>query len=101
MSVPTILQKIVATKHQEIAQARTQISLDELKQKVSSAPIVRGFANALQKITQDNVGIISEIKRASPSKGIICQDFDPIAVAKGYELAGATCLSVLTDRQYF
>lgn len=101
MSVPTILQKIVATKHQEIAQARTQISLDELKQKVSSAPIVRGFANALQKITQDNVGIISEIKRASPSKGIICQDFDPITTAKGYELAGATCLSVLTDRQYF
>ncbi|UYZ67734.1 indole-3-glycerol phosphate synthase TrpC [Moraxella bovis] len=101
MSTSTILQKIVATKHQEIAQARTQISLDELKQKAKSAPTVRGFANALRAVEQGKIGVISEIKKASPSKGVICQNFDPIATAQGYESAGATCLSVLTDREYF
>lgn len=88
MSTPTILQKIVATKHQEIAQARTQISLDELKQKAKSAPTVRGFANALRAVEQGKIGVISEIKKASPSKGVICQNFDPIATAQGYESAG-------------
>lgn len=101
MSTPTILQKIVATKHQEIAHARTQISLDKLKQKAKSAPAVRGFANTLQAVKQGKIGVISEIKKASPSKGMICQNFDPITTAQGYEIAGATCLSVLTDRDYF
>lgn len=101
MSTPTILQKIVATKHQEIQHAKTQISLDELKERAKSAPTPRGFANALRGIQQGGIGVISEIKKASPSKGIICQKFNPIAIAQGYEQAGATCLSVLTDREYF
>lgn len=100
MSTPTILQKIVATKHQELSEAKAKISLDELKEHTNLAPTPRGFANALRNF-QGKIGVISEIKKASPSKGIICQNFDPIATAKAYEQAGATCLSVLTDVQYF
>lgn len=100
MSTPTILQKIVATKHQEIAQAKTLISLDELKEKAKTAPAVRGFARALREF-DGKIGVISEIKKASPSKGVICYNFDPVATAKAYEQAGASCLSVLTDREYF
>lgn len=101
---PSILQKIVATKHQEIAQAKSKITqnqlLDIIKQDNNG---VRGFANALRQvdITQGKIGVISEIKQASPSKGIICKNFDPVIAAQGYEQAGATCLSVLTDREYF
>ncbi len=101
MSTPTILQKIVATKHQELTLARTKMSLDELKERAKTAPAPRGFAKALQAVADDEIGVISEIKKASPSKGVICQHFDPIATAKDYEQAGATCLSVLTDREYF
>lgn len=100
MSTPTILQKIVATKHLEIAQAKANVSLDELKEKAKTAPMPRGFANALRHF-QGKIGVISEIKKASPSKGVICHNFDPITIAKAYEQAGATCLSVLTDREYF
>ncbi|WP_066801947.1 indole-3-glycerol phosphate synthase TrpC [Moraxella oblonga] len=100
MSTPTILQKIVATKHIEVMQAKDKISLDELKEKVKTTPAVRGFARALREF-DGKIGVISEIKKASPSKGVICQNFDPIVIAKAYEQAGATCLSVLTDREYF
>ncbi|TWV83392.1 indole-3-glycerol phosphate synthase TrpC [Moraxella sp. VT-16-12] len=103
MTAPTILQKIVATKHQEIATAKAQVSLDELKQKIHHASETRGFAKALQAVPvkDGKIGVISEIKKASPSKGIICHHFDPVATAQSYERAGATCLSVLTDVQYF
>lgn len=100
MSTPTILQKIVTTKHIEVIQAKDKISLDDLKEKVKTAPAVRGFARALREF-DGKIGVISEIKKASPSKGVICQNFDPIVIAKAYEQAGATCLSVLTDREYF
>lgn len=100
MSTPTILQKIVATKHQELQEAKAKISLDDLKEKAKTAPAVRGFAHALRTFT-GKIGVISEIKKASPSKGVICQNFDPIKTAQAYEKAGATCLSVLTDVQYF
>ncbi|MDO4451038.1 MAG: indole-3-glycerol phosphate synthase TrpC [Moraxella sp.] len=100
MSTPTILQKIVATKHLEIAQAKANVSLDELKEKAKTSPAVRGFAKALRTF-DGKIGVISEIKKASPSKGVICHNFDPITIAKAYEQAGATCLSVLTDREYF
>ena len=103
MTTPTILQKIVATKYQEVAIAKAHISLDELKQKVKTTPSPRGFANALRavRVQDGNIGVISEIKKASPSKGVICQNFDPVESAQGYERAGATCLSVLTDMDYF
>lgn len=101
MSTPTILQRIVATKHQELALARTKMSLDELKERAKTAPTPRGFAKALRAVAADEIGVISEIKKASPSKGVICHDFNPTAIAKDYEQSGATCLSVLTDREYF
>ncbi|MCL1623213.1 indole-3-glycerol phosphate synthase TrpC [Moraxella sp. Tifton1] len=103
-NTPSILQKIVTTKHQEIRLAKAKVSqeqlLDIIKQKTDTP---RGFANALRgvAISAGQVGIISEIKKASPSKGVICQNFDPIVTAQNYAKAGATCLSVLTDRDYF
>lgn len=102
MSTPSILQKIIQTKHEEVARAKRFAPLAELKERaVHHQP--RGFAKALQavNVADGKIGVISEIKKASPSKGEICTNFDPVKIAKGYEKAGATCLSVLTDRQYF
>lgn len=103
-STPSILQKIVTTKHEEIAAAKALVSQDELIRLIRlNDDKPRGFANALRAVntTEGKIGVISEIKQASPSKGIICQNFNAVDAAKGYEQAGATCLSVLTDRQYF
>lgn len=101
-NTPSILQKIVATKFDEIASAKTIISQSALLEKAKEHT-PRGFANALRGVdsTKGDIGIISEVKKASPSKGLICQNFDPVTAAIGYEKAGATCLSVLTDRDYF
>lgn len=97
--IPSVLQRIVATKHEEVAAAKQQTSFDDIKSQAQSITEPRrGFANALWAA---NLGVIAEIKKASPSKGIINHDFDPTAFAKQYEAAGATCLSVLTDRDYF
>ena len=97
-----ILEQILATKAEEIQQRRTQISLAELKQRTLEAPQTKGFISALQqRASQQQAGIIAEIKKASPSKGVIRADFDPVAIAQSYASAGATCLSVLTDQQYF
>ena len=97
--IPSVLQRIVATKHDEVATARNKLSLEELKSQVAAdRQPRRGFANALR--TAD-IGIIAEIKKASPSKGIINHNFAPAEFAKQYEQAGASCLSVLTDRDYF
>lgn len=102
MNTPTILQKIVATKHHEVALAKAKTSVETLHKK-AQAHTPRGFAKALRavNISTHQIGVISEIKKASPSKGVICQNFDPVASAIGYEKAGATCLSVLTDVEYF
>lgn len=101
-NTPSILQKIVATKHQEIAAAKARRSADELLH-LAKAHKPRGFAKALQAvdIQAGHIGVIAEIKKASPSKGIICHNFDPVLAAQGYQKAQATCLSVLTDRDYF
>ena len=97
-----ILEQILATKAEEIQQRRAQISLAELKQRTLEAPQTKGFISALQqRASQQQAGIIAEIKKASPSKGVIRADFDPVAIAQSYASAGATCLSVLTDEQYF
>lgn len=106
-NIPSVLQRIVLTKQQEIAQAQSQLSLANIKNQAleqhshGNHPR-RGFAQALKNaLTAGQVGIIAEIKKASPSKGIISPNFDPITTAKGYQKAGANCLSVLTDKQYF
>lgn len=97
-----ILEQILATKAEEIQQRQAQISLAELKQRILKAPQTKGFVSALQqRASQQQAGIIAEIKKASPSKGVIRADFDPVAIAQSYASAGATCLSVLTDEQYF
>ena len=98
-SIPSVLQRIVATKHDEVVAARAAVSLEALKAQVAAdTQPRRGFANALRSA---DIGIIAEIKKASPSKGIINHNFAPALFAKQYEQAGASCLSVLTDRDYF
>ena len=98
-SIPSVLQRIVATKHEEVVAARAAVSLETLKAQVAAdTQSRRGFANALRSA---DIGIIAEIKKASPSKGVINHNFAPALFAKQYEQAGASCLSVLTDRDYF
>ena len=98
-SIPSVLQRIVATKHEEVVAACAAVSLEVLKAQVAAdTQSRRGFANALRSA---DIGIIAEIKKASPSKGVINHNFAPALFAKQYEQAGASCLSVLTDRDYF
>lgn len=97
--IPTVLQRIVATKVEEVKAARKALSLEDLKAKVAAETKPRrGFAAALRAA---DIGIIAEIKKASPSKGVINHNFTPALFAEQYERAGASCLSVLTDRDYF
>jgi indole-3-glycerol phosphate synthase len=99
---PDILKKIVQRKLEEIAVRRGQTPLTKLLAAVADADPVRGFTDALTaKIAAGEAGVIAEIKRASPSKGILREDFQPAAIARSYATAGAACLSVLTDRDFF
>ncbi|OPB19147.1 indole-3-glycerol phosphate synthase TrpC [Pseudomonas fluorescens] len=102
MSVPTVLEKILARKAEEVAERRARVSLAELEAQVKAADTPRGFANALiaqAKLKQP--AVIAEVKKASPSKGVIREHFVPAEIAASYEKGGATCLSVLTDIDYF
>ena len=97
-----ILQKILATKTKEVATAKMAVPPETLKQQIQHAPPPRGFIAAIQaKHATNQPAIIAEIKKASPSKGLIRADFNPASHAKDYEIAGVACLSVLTDEQYF
>ena len=95
-----ILEKIVWEKDREVASARDRVSLDQLKKQVAELPATRDFLAAL-KASCRKPAVIAEVKKASPSKGVIREDFDPVAIAQGYAAGGASCLSVLTDKQFF
>lgn len=97
-----ILQRILARKAEEIAERRTQLSLTALQRQVINLPPPRPFAAALrQTIAQGHPAVIAEIKRASPSKGLLREPFLPADIASGYAAAGASALSVLTDHDFF
>lgn len=95
----TILDKIVARKREEIARAKESRPERELRAVLKDAPPLRDFFAALA--AGGPIRLIAEVKKASPSKGVIRADFDPVAIARSYENAGATCLSVLTDEHFF
>ncbi|MDQ7914503.1 indole-3-glycerol phosphate synthase TrpC [Pseudomonas sp. 102515] len=102
MSVPTVLQKILARKAEEIAELKARTSLAELEAQARAADAPRGFARALQaQVARKEAAIIAEVKKASPSKGVIREHFVPAEIAHSYALGGATCLSVLTDVDFF
>ena len=95
-----ILEKIVWEKDREVAAARERVPLEKLKQQVADLLAPRDFSAALRAACR-KPAVIAEIKKASPSKGVIREDFDPEAIARAYAAGGASCLSVLTDRQFF
>ena len=95
-----ILEKIVWEKDREVETARQRMPLDQLKSKVAQLPAPRDFLAALRQAAV-KPAVIAEVKKASPSKGVIREDFDPVAIAKAYAAGGASCLSVLTDKQFF
>ncbi len=97
-----VLQKILATKREEVADAKAAVPLPEMKQRAAQAGMPRDFVGAVRaKIAAGDPAVIAEIKKASPSKGLLREHFDPPEIAKRYEAAGAACLSVLTDAVYF
>lgn len=97
--MPNILDEIVAWKRREVADAKRRMPLDELETQAAEAPPVRDFRAALAG--PGPIRLIAEVKKASPSAGVIRADFDPIAIARTYQAHGAACLSVLTDVKFF
>ncbi|OLU12858.1 MULTISPECIES: indole-3-glycerol phosphate synthase TrpC [unclassified Pseudomonas] len=102
MSIPTVLENILARKAEEVAARRAVVSLAEVEREARAADPVRGFANALiEKAKSKQPAVIAEIKKASPSKGVLRENFVPADIAQSYQDGGATCLSILTDIDFF
>ena len=100
--IPDILARILARKGEEIAEGARAVPLAEMRRRAAAAPPPRGFRAAIEaRIGEGGPAVIAEIKRASPSRGVIRRDFDPARIAAGYERGGAAALSVLTDRDFF
>ena len=102
MSLPTVLEKIIARKFEEIAEHRARVSFAEVEALARTADAPRGFAAALQaRVARREPAVIAEVKKASPSKGVLREHFVPAEIARSYAAGGATCLSVLTDIDFF
>lgn len=102
LSILSILEKIVAQKKVEVAKLpQRAVSPQDLQTAVQARGGLLDFEMALRRPQRGNVGLIAEVKKASPSAGVICKDFHPVRIAQQYEMAGADCLSVLTDEQFF
>lgn len=99
---PDILQKILARKREEITERSARTPLQDMRMLAQDADAVRGFIAAIEtRIADERAAVIAEIKKASPSKGVLREDFDPAGIAASYAQHGAACLSVLTDRDFF
>lgn len=96
-----ILDKIIAVKKLEVDEAKAKLPLKELIENIDSLPHCRNFAKAVTKKNKRGINVIAEVKKASPSAGIIREDFDPVAIAKIYESCSADAISVLTDEKHF
>lgn len=102
MSIPTVLEKILARKAEEVAARRAVVSLAEVEREARAADAPRGFAAALiEQARSKEPAVIAEIKKASPSKGVLRENFVPAEIARSYQEGGATCLSILTDIDFF
>ena len=99
--IPSILKRILETKADEVATRSRRLDLSAVSAAAKDQPPARGFANRLTALTGGGPAVIAEVKKASPSAGVIRADFQPAEIAVSYEHAGAACLSVLTDEQYF
>ena len=99
---PDILVKILNRKHEEVAERSASVSIEDLKRQCANADAVRGFISSIEnKINNNQSAVIAEIKKASPSKGLLREDFKPAEIARSYAEHGAACLSILTDKDYF
>lgn len=99
---PTVLKKILARKYEEVAERRRKVAFADLEGRANAQPAARGFVEAVSsQVEAGKPAVIAEVKKASPSQGVIRANFDPVAIARSYEKAGATCLSVLTDIDFF
>ena len=101
-NTPDVLKKILAKKKQEITERSAKVSIEDLKKTILTASAPRGFIQAInQKISNGQAAVIAEVKKASPSKGLLRENFQPADIAKSYQQGGAACLSVLTDKDFF
>ena len=100
--VPNVLKRIIQRKFEEIEERSSVMTIEQLAEKASQADAVRGFCDAMdRKVSGGHAAVIAEVKKASPSKGVIREHFDPADIARSYEEGGAACLSVLTDVDFF
>jgi len=101
MTVPSILERIIRRKSDEIEAGKSQTSIDDLKARSWDCPLTRGFEASLRRAVLSGPAVIAEVKKASPSAGVIRENFRADEIAKSYAESGAACLSVLTDQDFF